>query len=343
MDKITLVSNDDKQFTVNAKIFHASMIQDMPDTLRQMPIPLNFNAIALQKVIEWCEYHFENHRRNHEALKYHQVLVETKKWEKIFFQVDIELLLSLIQAASWLDIDGLFNVGCRKAAQLLHEGSLHSVSDLNANIQGQIAQNVPPNSLKKAAEDRRILLTPEQQLHNQIWTGFFGSDEWFEAVLAQETDINPVLIGKSLGHGEGYAVLSSMDFTGDIWYDKRKLRASLKAHRFDEKTNECTLEESLKILNIHESRCSDVSVVSNVEERLVHCDPDGTRWTTVSYLMSPKLDRHMTKSKPDGRVMVLCKKCLGPYDGQPLRWLCVDITQAGYQSTTAFKSGLKSN
>jgi hypothetical protein len=50
MDKITLVSNDDKQFTVNAKIFHSSMIQDMPDTLRQMPIPLNFNAIALQKV-----------------------------------------------------------------------------------------------------------------------------------------------------------------------------------------------------------------------------------------------------------------------------------------------------
>lgn len=324
MDKIILVSKDKMQFTVNAKVFQASINQDMADTLRNMPIQLNFDTITLQKVIEWCEYHFDDHRRNHGSLEYYRVLVETKEWEKIFFQVDIVLLLSIIQAACLLGIDGLFNGGCRKAAQLFHEGSLHSVCDLGTNIQRQIAQSVPPNFLKKANEDRRIILTPEQQLHNKIWTGFFGSDEWFEAVLAQETDVNPVLIGKSLGYGEEFAVLSSMDWTGDIWYDKRKLTASLKAHHFDEKSSECTLEESHKILNIHESTRSEVSDVSNVEERLVQCEPDGTRWTTVSYLKSPKLDRHTTKSKPDGKVEVLCNKCLNPYNGQPLKWVCVD-------------------
>lgn len=40
MDKITLISNDIEEFTVDAGIFCGSMIDDLPAHLKDVPIPV---------------------------------------------------------------------------------------------------------------------------------------------------------------------------------------------------------------------------------------------------------------------------------------------------------------
>ncbi|KAK3938263.1 hypothetical protein QBC46DRAFT_460348 [Diplogelasinospora grovesii] len=298
MDKVTLISNDSEAFTVDARIFLDSMIHNMPHELKNVPIPMNINAAALRKVIEWCQYrHGQSARVS--KFKYREQGLEIKNWEKNFLN--------------------------QKAASLIKQGSLDSVSDLPPNIQAQIAQNIPPNALKVASEEERIRLTHEQG---------------FKAIFDLKTDANPVLIGKSLGRGEMFVVLSSMDWSGDIYHDKRGLRKSLKDHDFDEATYECTMKGSNKVLNIWESRGSDYSQVSNVEERLVQSEADGARWTSISYLRNPRIQRLKNKSKPNGRLAVRCNKCLNPCNGEPLEWLCVDRDDTViYRPFTTFQSG----
>ncbi|KAK3933862.1 hypothetical protein QBC46DRAFT_325945 [Diplogelasinospora grovesii] len=340
MDKVTLISSDSEAFTVDARIFLDSMIHNMPHELKNVPIPMNINAATLRKVIEWCQYrHGQSARVS--KLEYREQGLEIKNWERNFLnQVDQKILIQIIQAADFLDIDALFDVSCKKAASLIKQGSLDSVSDLPPNIQAHIAQNIPPNALKVASEKERIRITHEQGVHNQIWTSFFSDDDWFEAIFDLETDANPVLIGKSLGRGEMFVVLSSMDWSGDIYHDKRGLRKSLKDHDFDEATYECTMKGSNKVLNIWESRGSDHSRVSNVEERLVQSEADGTRWTSISYLRNPRIQRLENKFKPNGRLAVRCNKCLDPYSGKPLEWLCVDRDDTViYRPFTTFESG----
>ncbi|KEY72968.1 hypothetical protein S7711_10237 [Stachybotrys chartarum IBT 7711] len=345
MTEITLISADSEKFTVKARIFQDSVISGMLLTLGTT-IPLDFDAATLKKVIEWCKYRYDYSqldfgRLEKTSLAYYNKTKKFKDWEKNFLQMDNEMLLSIIAAADWFDIDALFQASCRRAATLLQNGSLNSVMNLAVNIQAQIAQNIPPNALKKLADAGNISLSPEQQLHNLIWTSFFSSDHWFEAIFALDYEINPILIGKSLGRGEEFVVLSSMDWNGDVWYDKRKLRDSLNSHRFDERTYESTIDGSEKVINIYESKRSDYSVVSGVEERLVQSEPDGTRWTSVSYLRKPGIFKHATRAKPNRRVEVLCEECPNPHNGKPLRWLCLDSTVTDYQPTSIFQNGLR--
>ncbi|KAK3935959.1 hypothetical protein QBC46DRAFT_420697 [Diplogelasinospora grovesii] len=291
MDKVTLISRDSEAFTVDVRIFLDSMIHNMPHELKNVPIPMNINAAALRKSVRVSEF------------EYREQGLEIKNWEQNFLnQVDQKILIQIIQAVDFLDIDALFDVSCKKAASLIKQGSLDS-----------IAQNIPLNALKVASEKERIRITHEQGVHNQIWTSFFSDDDWFEAIVDLETDANPVLIGKSLGRSERFVVLSSMDWSGD--FDKRGLRKSLKDHDFDEATYECTMKGSNK------SRGLDYSQVSNVEERLVQSEADGTRWTSIS-------------------LAVRCNKCLNPYSGEPLERLCVDGDDTViYRPFTTFQNG----
>lgn len=335
MDEITLISKDFEEFIVDARIFRGSMIDDMPAHLKDVPIPLPLiNASILRKVIEWCQ-----HRYNHSSRERDRLLQdrESPEWEKSFLQVNEPSLIPIIQAADYLAIDPLVHISCKKVASLFKLDSVFSVSHLDENMQAQIACNVPPVTLKKAAEDRRIMMTPIQEAHNRLWTSFFRNDDWFEALSDLLVDANPILIGKSLGRDETYVVLSSMDWSGDILYDKRLLRKSLKEHDFDDTTYECTMRGSTKILNIWESRGDDHSDVPNVEERLVETELEGTRWTSISYLRYPYIQRLKSKNKPNKRIAVLCEKCINPSNGKPLRWLCVDSKDVGYRPYNAFQ------
>lgn len=54
MDKITLISNDFEEFTVDSRIFRGSIIDDLPPYLKDEPIPMPLiNVSTLRKVIEW--------------------------------------------------------------------------------------------------------------------------------------------------------------------------------------------------------------------------------------------------------------------------------------------------
>lgn len=39
-------------------------------------------------------------------------------------------------------------------------------------MQADIARDVLPVTLKKAAEDRRVKMTPTEEVHNRLWTSF---------------------------------------------------------------------------------------------------------------------------------------------------------------------------
>lgn len=79
------------------------------------------------------------------------------------------------------------------------------------------------------------------------------------------------------------------------------------------------MKGSTKMLNIWESRGDEYSYVPNVEERLVETELDGTRRTSISYLKYHDITRLTSKNRYNGRVEVLCKRSINPYNGQPLQ------------------------
>jgi S-phase kinase-associated protein 1 len=342
MDKITLISSDGVTFRENRLMFQDSMIYDIPSDIRTQPIPMDdINAPTLKKVIEWCDYH---HNLNLDGMRFtekREKVKERKKCEEKFLQVGGETLLNIIRAVDYLDIQSLIEASCRKAAEMIKNKSLHSASDLPAHLQAQVAQSLPPWAFKKAAEAGILHMTPEQQVHNKIWTSLFKKDDWFETAL--EVGANPVLIGKDLeSNGNMFLVLSSMDWTGDLFHllNERQCNITdfLQGHDLDETTYECTMKGSQIKLNIWESRCAEVSIVQNVEERLVRSEPDGKRWTAIMSLRSPSIHRLVNESKPNGRLEVVCRDCLNPYGGEPLEWTCVDSLDARvYKATIPFR------
>lgn len=252
-------------------------------------------------------------------------------WEREFPQTDKEPLLSLAKAANFLDIAPLADAVCKKAARLLTSGELVSVRDLNEHIQDNIAQNVLPNALKSLAASGRISISEEQNLHNKIWTTFFRSDDWFEMLSRLPVEVNPVLIGASLGSSNSYVVLSSMDWTGDSKYEDPCLLPSINNHSLDERTYECTLESG-EILNVYETLApSTGSAVPRLEERLVQRKRYGQRSISVLHLRQPKLWKLVTDAIPNGGISVLCKNSLNPQSGEALKWFCHDSTVNPYQ------------
>jgi len=129
--KIKLKSNDGKEITIGlAAAKMSAMIRSMLQTVsidpirKDEPIPLTNDALnfeSLQKIVEWCEYHWddpepdpdfddEKDRRNEEL----------SHWDKTFIAVeDMGLLYDIIVGANFLDIKGLVEVGGKQICGLI--------------------------------------------------------------------------------------------------------------------------------------------------------------------------------------------------------------------------------
>jgi len=100
------------------------------------------NEAVLRKVIEWCEHHRNDPvQANEEENDARKKTTEIDEWDQKFMQVDQEMLfeiilvrtpptspllplqallrLTLLQAANYMDIKNLLDVGCKTVANMI--------------------------------------------------------------------------------------------------------------------------------------------------------------------------------------------------------------------------------
>ena len=117
------------------------MIKNLMDDLGDFgntPIPIpNVNDPVLRKVIEWCEKHRgDSVQSAEEESDSRKKTTDIDEWDQKFMQVDQEMLFEIIlvgpcsqptlarkltrtQAANYLDIKALLDVGCKTVANMI--------------------------------------------------------------------------------------------------------------------------------------------------------------------------------------------------------------------------------
>ncbi|CAH8383462.1 unnamed protein product [Eruca vesicaria subsp. sativa] len=112
---ITLTSSDGERFEVSETVARqfeivAHMLED-GCTGSTVPIT-TVDSTILAKVIEYCKKHVEagDVEGNEEATK------TLKDWDEEFVKVEMDTLFSIILAANYLNIKGLLDITCQKAA-----------------------------------------------------------------------------------------------------------------------------------------------------------------------------------------------------------------------------------
>lgn len=123
MLKITLISSDNVIITTNLKA--ALLSETFHEMLSHLGVDLecgsnelipvsNVPGAVLQKVIEWCEHHQEDQRK--ESIDVEAPMAD---WDKEFFNVDNETIFAYINAANYLNIKGMMNLACQTVANKL--------------------------------------------------------------------------------------------------------------------------------------------------------------------------------------------------------------------------------
>lgn len=124
MSNITIVSSDNKSYTVDRKVAAKSvliknMISDLAgddDAGFSVPIP-NVRSGILKKVLQWANQHKDDEEEEEEEGKTPTVVITD--WDKKFFNVDQETLNEIVLAANYLNIKGLLDMGCKTIANNL--------------------------------------------------------------------------------------------------------------------------------------------------------------------------------------------------------------------------------
>ena len=127
--KINLRSSDSVDFSMDVELAKISeTLKTMLDDLgidtesdeASEPIPLpNVNGATLKKVVEWCEHHKTDYKEfadEDESSQPH--LDDISDWDVTFFNIDQAKIFEIILAASYLDVKGLLNIGCKSVAKL---------------------------------------------------------------------------------------------------------------------------------------------------------------------------------------------------------------------------------
>jgi len=120
--QVALLSDDGVKFCVKSQCINMSgLIKDIiEDTGMEDLITLpNVSAHALQKIIEYCEYHWNN--RAAEIVKPLKGRVEDVicDFDKRFLEMEIRLLIEVIMATRYLVIPDLLDLTCAKVASNL--------------------------------------------------------------------------------------------------------------------------------------------------------------------------------------------------------------------------------
>jgi S-phase kinase-associated protein 1 len=146
MENISLMSKEGAIRVVKLELAKMALtLKDMIESSDQQnsdeskPIPLtSISGHILDKIIEWLQYHYDypieekdsDDEDNYNLMRidgYHQRI---SGWDRKFFDVDRETLFELILAANFLNIKGLFDIGCKTAANQIKGKSAEEVRKL---------------------------------------------------------------------------------------------------------------------------------------------------------------------------------------------------------------------
>ena len=93
--------------------------EDLEDNEREMPL-FSVNDKCLKKIIEFMEHYYDEKMVDIEKPLISSNLEDiVQKWYADFINVDNDFLYSLINAANYMDIRPLLNLGCAKIASTL--------------------------------------------------------------------------------------------------------------------------------------------------------------------------------------------------------------------------------
>ncbi|XP_037438261.1 SKP1-like protein 1 [Triticum dicoccoides] len=120
--KLTLRSSDGMEFVVEEMVaMESQAIKHMiEDDCANNIIPLpNVKAEILAMVIKYCKQHVEKHgaEATDSTTKASERYLKT--FDKDFVDVEQRILFDLILAANYLDIKGLLDLTCQKAADMI--------------------------------------------------------------------------------------------------------------------------------------------------------------------------------------------------------------------------------
>jgi S-phase kinase-associated protein 1 len=120
--KITLVSVDEVKFEVPIEIAKMSettrhMIEDIGGD-SAIPLP-NVTGKILTKVIDYCNYHYQNPSPPSDEKKDEKRTDDIIPWDLEFCKVDQATLFEMILAANYLDIKPLLDVTCKTVANMI--------------------------------------------------------------------------------------------------------------------------------------------------------------------------------------------------------------------------------
>lgn len=132
-DIVVLQSNDDVDFHVRKGVACMSntiknMIDDLPEEDLVIPLP-NLSANTLGKVLEYCEWHYDNPNKYSRWYDYsdNKCSDDIIDWDLEFCKVDNDMLYQLILAANYLDIETLLDVTCKTVANMIKGKSAEEI------------------------------------------------------------------------------------------------------------------------------------------------------------------------------------------------------------------------
>jgi len=134
---VELVSKDQQKFIVKGKVIKISgLIKDMLEEhnpedkdIPTIPVP-NVESIALKKVLDYCNYHWNNKADEIEKPLRGKIEDVICDWDKLFLEIDQSLLIDLIMGANYLHIDDLLALTCAKVASMLKGKSPEQIREM---------------------------------------------------------------------------------------------------------------------------------------------------------------------------------------------------------------------
>ena len=134
-----LVSSEKKEFKVPTEILRISTMlsimlkndnEDEEEEGATLPLP-NVDSNCTEKIIEFMKYYHENKMDDIEKpLKSSNLNEIIQPWYADFIDVEEELLFSLINAANYMDIQPLLNLGCAKVASLIKNKTPEEIREI---------------------------------------------------------------------------------------------------------------------------------------------------------------------------------------------------------------------
>jgi len=105
------------------------LVQDFGRDRKNDVVPLSeVDADTLRRVIEYCEYHAaQDAAKKKDGADEKAIAEKALEWNRSFFDVDLDILSSLVNAANYLDMQRLLDDGCMKIANMIKGKSVGEI------------------------------------------------------------------------------------------------------------------------------------------------------------------------------------------------------------------------